>query len=315
MSDYQLKTPVALVIFNRPDTTARVFAEVAKAKPPKLLIIGDGPRLHRSDDAEKVAACRAIVEQVNWDCEVLTNYSEINLGCGKRPASGFDWLFQQVSEAIILEDDCLPHQSFFRYCDELLEHYRDDLRIAVIGGSNFQFGYRRNEDSYYFSRYIYPCGWASWRDRWQSNYDFSMSSWPVIRDEGRIPDIFSDPEEVRYWTHFFNLVHDGKIKNCWDYQWMYACYIRGGMSVIPNTNLISNIGYGPDGTHTIEDSDELANMPTEEMRFPLRHPLGRIANSELDARDFQRRWRPQAHLPRQSLTHKLAGLLRRLLHS
>lgn len=308
MPEFQLKTPVTLVIFNRPDTTERVFAEIAKAKPPKLLVIGDGPRLDRPGETEKVAACRAIINRVDWDCEVLTNYSDINLGCGRRPASGFDWVFQQVEEAIILEDDCLPHPSFFRYCEELLERYRDDQRVALISGDNFQFGFRRNEDSYYFSRYVYPWGWASWRDRWQDSYDYSISSWPTVRDEGRLHDMFFDPREIKHWTRVFETIYQGKIKSCWDYQWMFACWLQGRLSVIPNRNLITNIGYGPNATHTIEDSD-IANIPTEEMHFPLKHPLGVIENRTMDARDFKQRW----WTPRYKLLiPRLANLLRRL---
>lgn len=292
MSDFQLKTPVAFVIFNRPDTTEIVFAEIAKAKPPKLLVIGDGPRLDRPGEAEKVAACRAIIERVNWDCEVLTNYSEINLGCGKRPASGFDWVFQQVEEAIILEDDCLPHPSFFRYCEELLERYRDDQRIAVISGDNFQFGYRRNDDSYYFSKYVYPWGWASWRDRWQGSYDYAMSAWPAVRDEGKLNDMLPDRGELEYWKLMFENVYQQEIATCWDFQWMFACWLQGRLSVLPNVNLITNIGYGQNATHTIEGC-ELANIPVEEMHFPLKHPLGVIGNRVLDARDFKRRWRTE----------------------
>jgi hypothetical protein len=289
MPDFQLKTPVVLVIFNRPDTTEIVFAEIAKARPPKLLVIGDGPRPDRQGEAEKVAACRAIIKRVDWDCEVLTNLSDTNLGCGQRPASGFDWVFQQVEEAIILEDDCLPHPSFFRYCEEMLERFRDDQRIAVISGDNFQFGYRRNDDSYYFSRYVYPWGWATWRDRWQGSYDYSMSSWPIVRDEGGLNDMLTSRKEVKYWTFIFETVYQAKNKTCWDYQWMFACWLQGRLSVQPNLNLIKNIGFGPNATHTVKGG-ELANIPVEEMQFPLKHPLGVICNRTLDARDFKRRW-------------------------
>lgn len=307
MPNFQLKTPVALVIFNRPDTAERVFAEIAKARPPKLLVISDGPRPDRPGEAEQVAASRAIIKKVNWDCEVLTNFSDINLGCGRRPATGFDWVFEQVEEAIILEDDCLPHPTFFRFCEEMLVRFRNDQRIAVISGDNFQFGYRRNDDSYYFSRYVYPWGWASWRDRWQGCYDFSISTWPIVRDEGKLYDMLTNTEEVKHWTYIFDLIHQGRFISCWDYQWMFACWVQGRLSVLPNLNLISNIGYGPNGTHTLSGSDELANIPTDEMHFPLKHPLGIIENRTLDARDFRRRW---AANPHQTVISRLVTLLR-----
>lgn len=136
---WQLQTPVAFLIFNRPDTTARVFEEIRRARPPKLLVVADGPRFNHFGEAEKVAATRAIVEQVDWPCEVLKNYAETNLGCKRRVSSGFDWVFQTAEEAIILEDDCLPHPTFFRFCEEVLEKYRDDKRGLHISGDNFQF--------------------------------------------------------------------------------------------------------------------------------------------------------------------------------
>ena len=154
MSDWQLKTAVAFIIFNRPDTTELVFREIAKAKPPVLLVVADGPRLGHQEEPELCAATRAIIGRVNWDCEVLTNYSDVNLGCKLRVSSGLDWVFDQVEEAIILEDDCLPHQSFFQFCEELLSKYRDDERIAMISGNNIQLGRKRTKDSYYFS--IFP---------------------------------------------------------------------------------------------------------------------------------------------------------------
>src|SRR5712692_5523584 len=146
-----LTTPVALIIFNRPETTARVFAEIAKARPSRLLLVADGPRLDHPEDVEKCTATRAIVEQVDWPCEVLTNFSEANLGCKMRPVSGINWVFENVEEAIILEDDCLPHPSFFPFCQELLERYRDDQRVMMIGGTNLLGEWRTGAQNYFFS--------------------------------------------------------------------------------------------------------------------------------------------------------------------
>src|SRR3989344_7840291 len=174
MSDFKLTTPVAFLLFNRPETTARVFAASARAKPPNLLVVADGPRANRPGEAELCAAARAVIEKVDWDCEVVTHFSEVNLGCKCRMSSGVDWVFQTVPEAILLEDDCLPHPSFFRFCEEMLEGYRNDERISMIGGTNFQKGRERSPDSYYFSRYTHIWGWASWRRAWQKIYDVEM---------------------------------------------------------------------------------------------------------------------------------------------
>jgi len=272
MRDFKLMLPVAFIIFNRPDTTERVFAEIARAKPPKLLVVGDGPRTGRPGEAEKVAAARAIIQRVDWDCEVLTNFSEVNLGCKKRVSSGIDWVFEQVEEAIILEDDCLPDITFFRFCQEMLERYRNDQRIGMISGDNFQFGRRYGDDSYYFSKYVHIWGWATWRDRWVGSYDVSMAKWPRVRDEGMIADIVGDVHEAVYWGKIFERVHRGAI-DTWDYQWVFANWVNGRSSVVPAVNLISNIGFGVNATHTTGVS-ELENLPITPIKFPLIHPIG-----------------------------------------
>lgn len=280
MPDFKLNTPVAFIIFNRPDTTARVFAEIAKAQPPTLLVISDGPRAHRTGESERVAQTRAIIEQVDWPCEVLTNFSDVNLGCKRRVSSGIDWIFEQVEEAIILEDDCLPDPSFFRFCQEMLERYRHDQRVGMISGDNFQFGRRYGEDSYYFSKYVHIWGWASWRDRWQGSYDVQMNRWPQVRDLGRLGDLVLDENEASYWRSIFERVHQGGI-DTWDYQWVFANWIEGRLSILPSVNLISNIGFGVDATHTTGVSP-LADLPTEPLPFPLAHPVVRTRNVTAD---------------------------------
>ncbi len=284
MSDFKLTTPVAFIIFNRPDTTERVFAEIAKAKPPKLLVVADGARTNKIGEAEKVAATRAIIQRVDWDCEVLTNFSEVNLGCKIRVSSGIDWVFEQVEEAIILEDDCLPDATFFRFCQEMLERYRDDQRIGMISGDNFQFGQTRNNDSYYFSKYVHIWGWATWRDRWQKNYDVELKKWPVIRDGNYLVDILGNNKEAKSWNKIFESMYKGEI-DTWDYQWVFANWVDGRLNVMPNVNLISNIGFGLDATHTIGDS-KLANITTCQMIFPIIPPVGVYRNLQADLYTF-----------------------------
>jgi hypothetical protein len=283
--EFILTTPVAFLVFNRPDTTQRVFDEIRRARPPKLLVVADGPHANRAGEAEKCEDVRAIVDTVDWPCEVLKNYSEVNLGCKVRMSSGLDWVFEQVEETIILEDDCLPHPSFFQFCQELLEIYRHDLRIAQISGGNYQFGLRRNCDSYYFSKYNHVWGWASWRNRWQGNYDVNMAHWPKIRDEGWLLDMLCSKTELASWTEIFDKVHEGNI-DTWDFQWTFACWLQGRLTVLPNNNLISNIGFGADATHTTTESI-FDNIPTECLQFPLTQPIGIIINRIMDARTFK----------------------------
>jgi hypothetical protein len=269
MAEWHLRTPVVLLIFNRPAETARVFAEVARAKPSCLLVVGDGPRPAYPDDAQKCAAARAVVEQVDWPCEVLTNYAEANMGLQRRVASGLTWVFEKVEEAIILEDDCVPHTTFFRFCDELLEHYRHDDRVMVISGDNFQYGRRRTEYSYYFSRYNHCWGWASWRRAWRF-FDMEMKLWPEIRDGGWLEDILQDPLAVPYWKTIFQRTYENQI-NSWAYRWTFACWVQSGLTVLPNVNLISNIGYHQEATNT-RGTSQAANIPAYPVEFPLRHP-------------------------------------------
>jgi len=229
---------------------------------------------------ERCELTRAVVGHVDWDCEVLTNYSESNLGCKRRVSSGIDWVFESVEEAIILEDDCLPDQSFFRYCEELLEKYRHDERVAQISGVNYQKSPPRSECSYYYSRYNHIWGWASWRRAWKS-YDVNMTLWPRARDERWLEDMFADAEQVRKWRRIFQAVADGKI-DTWDYQWTFACWMNSALTILPRTNLVSNIGFGAEATHTTGAS-KLSELTTHELQFPLRHSPFVIRDARADA--------------------------------
>jgi hypothetical protein len=280
MSNFQLKTSVAFFIFSRPDNTKKVFETIRKAKPPKLFVIADGPRADRLDEAERCAATRQIVDCVDWDCEVLKNYSDVNMGMKLRQASGFDWVFNNVEEAIFLEDDTLPHPSFFRYCEELLDYYRHDERIMTISGDNFQFGRKRTEYSYYFSRYQNTWGWASWRRAWQ-HYDISMKLWPKIREMNMLRDILVDPETVKDWTGIFQSAYDEEIST-WDFQWTLSCWLQNGLNITPSVNLISNLGFGPEATYTKNTDSKLSNIPTEAIEFPLQHPPFVFRNAQAD---------------------------------
>lgn len=276
-----METPVAFLIFKRPETTEKVFETIRKAKPTKLLVIADGPRANILGEAEKCYATREIIKRVDWDCEVLTNFSDENLGCKLRVSSGLDWVFENVEEAIILEDDCLPHPTFFNYCEELLEKYRNDNRIMVISGNNFQFGRTRTQDDYYFSRYTHWWGWATWRRAWQY-YDVNMTSWDKVKNEGYLKDILHEPSSVNYWFDTFQSTYEGQI-DTWDYAWLLTCWLQNGLSILPSKNLVSNIGFSSEGTHTLNPNTVLANVPVEKLNFPLKHPQFIIRNEKADS--------------------------------
>ncbi len=265
----QLNTPVAMIVFNRPEPTRRVLAAIAKARPSRLLIIADGPRSNRQEEAERCAEVRQIVSRIDWPCKVDNNFAAENIGCRKRVISGLNWVFSLVEEAIILEDDCLPDPSFFPYCAELLERYRENSHVGLIAGFNYE-GSFRHPYSYYFSPLASIWGWATWRRCWHQ-YDEHLKGWPEAKRSGLLNRLFPDKKIVAYWESIFDRMHDGAGPNTWDYQWVYTSWSRNWLNILPSTNLVQNIGFGQDATHT-KNSDPLAAIRADTMAFPLRHP-------------------------------------------
>jgi len=284
----EMKSPVALIVFNRPEQTARVFEEIRKARPPLLLVVADGPRKGRPDDMAQCEKVRAIIDSVDWPCDVRKNYAEVNLGCGRRVSSGISWVFNEVEEAIFVEDDCLPHPTFFRFCEDLLEKYRHDEKVGFIGGVNFSFHGPVLNHSYYFSRGHYIWGWASWRRAWKG-YDYDMKQWPELRATHWLRDLFSDPQVVRYYTLNFDLTHRHEL-DTWDFQWVFHCWRKNRWEIMPSVNLVANIGHDRgDATHTTFRS-RVGNVPLEAMSFPLSHPAEVMLDVEADRcnEDFRR---------------------------
>lgn len=266
----QLNTPILFLIFNRFDLTQRVFNEIKKVKPKQLFVVADGARNEKEN--ELIEKTRGILKQVDWDCEIKTNYSNKNLGCKVRVSSGIDWFFENVEQGIIIEDDCIPSQSFFYFCNELLEKYKYDERIMMISGDNFQFGKNKTPDDYYFSKkFFHIWGWATWRRAWEY-YDVDMKKWPEIKSGGLLRKTFQNKNELDVQTGIFDKAFKQKI-DTWDYQWSFTCMINNGLSVIPNKNLISNIGFDERGTHTKNRFAKVSNMLKEEINHPIiKHP-------------------------------------------
>jgi hypothetical protein len=278
-------TPVAFLIFNRPDLTKIVFEAIAKVKPKQLFVVADGPRF--AAEAEKCEQARAVIDRVDWECDVSTNYSEKNLGCGRRPASGIDWVFSKVEEAIFLEDDCLPVKSFFFFCQELLERYRDDHRIMVIGGNNFQSGQKRSAYSYHFSKYSGCWGWASWRRAWEY-FDYEMKTWPEFKQAGILEMVCEDTYEHKFWTKVFDSMYENSAqKDIWDYQWKYACWSQNGLAIEPSVNLVANLGLGrSDATHTTNKNPLLKQISKTQEIGEIKHPPFVVRHRAADAYVF-----------------------------
>lgn len=260
---------MAFIIFKRPDTTQAVFNAIRQVQPKTLLVIADGPRPDRDGEVEKCAQTRAIIDQVDWDCEVLKCYSDVNLGLGTRIATGLSWVFEQVEEAIILEDDCLPDPSFFQFCQDMLDRYREESHIMSVSGCLFAKSPTAN--SYYFSHYLSCWGWATWKRAWEQ-FDFGMPGWQERRAKDWLTDYLGDRAIADLWTQRFDSICDPNRNDIWSYQFQYACWLHNAMSIRSNVNLITNVGIGADGTHTKQVMSDMPFNTLDAMAFPLNHP-------------------------------------------
>jgi hypothetical protein len=257
-----LKTAVLFLVFNRLDTTKEVFEAIREAKPPRLYVAADGARESKENEDEKVKQVRDyIMSNIDWDCEVKTLFREQNFGCKMAVSGAIDWFFDNEEMGIILEDDCLPSQSFFWFCEELLVRYKDDTRVGQISGDNFQKGIKRGNADYYFSIYNHIWGWASWADRWK-NYDVDLKT---IDNTTFIDKLFSSKKSSIYWKDIFKKMKNKKI-DTWDYQWTFTLWNNNQLTVLPNVNLIKNIGFGEDATHTTGES-EFSKLESKEIQL------------------------------------------------
>ena len=300
----QLCPPVALILFNRPEHVKQVFETIAEAKPKVLFIIADGPRT--PEEGHKCLQARSAVQCMDWDCRLFTNIADKNLGCRGRVVSGLDWVFSIVEEAIILEDDCVPHPSFFRYCETLLNYYRNDERVMEISGCNYRSGRARNGHSYYFSRYYHTLGWATWRRAWK-HYDANVSAWPDIKRSPTWNAFFDDQEERQYWTQVYDQIVEGRLEASWDYQWQFARWCNNGLAAVPAVNLVSNIGFGPEATNTTLRHDFRARLPVYDIG-PIHHPSCIVRDERLDRYRFNR-----VELVKPSFFWKVGNRMKRML--
>jgi len=268
------KNPVLFLVFNRADTTKRVFEAIRAARPSRLYVAADSARPERQGEAELCAEVRKIATAVDWPCELKTLFREKHQSCRKAVSSAVTWFFENEPQGIILEDDCLPSDDFFRFCDELLERYRDDERVFHIGGGNFQLGRRRGEASYYFSQIPHIWGWASWRRAWKL-YDVDMATFPEFSRQKTIRSLF--PRQLyaqRRWFQIFRRTYDkAPCYDTWDHQWTYTLLSQRGLSIIPNNNMISNIGFKTGGFHTPKGTESpFDSAPHSPLPEKIIHP-------------------------------------------
>ena len=270
MSSETFKTPIVLFVYNRPHLAQQVLETLRSVSPSHILLVADGPKKDNPVDRMKCEEVLHLLKgTLNWPAHVEWNVSPMNMGCRKRFTTGLAWAFDRVEEAIVLEDDCVPHPSFFRFCNTLLEHYRSDPRVALICGSSFQVEADDAPASYFFSRYPLIWGWAGWRRTWEL-YDADIDAWEGLRETPWLSELLTDPVAIAYWRYIFDQVRRGF--DTWDYSMTFSCWRAGVLAVHPYRNLVRNIGFGDDATHTRDWNSVFANMPTYEMPFPLVHP-------------------------------------------
>jgi hypothetical protein len=274
-SDVALSTPVVLFLYARPDTTRQVLGAIRRARPARLLVVGDAPPPDAPTElVQRIAAARSLIDEIDWDCQVVTDLTDQHQGLERRIVSGLGWAFDLVDEAIVLEDDCVPDPTFFRFCTELLDRYRHHhTDVLAISGNDFSSDPRGRPDRYRCSRYPLVWGWATWRRAWRL-HDAAMSDWPRLRDSAWLEQLLCDPHAVAYWRHIFEQTYRGQTS--WDYAWTFTCWRHAGLSIHPEVNLVTNVGFSSEATNTRVANSVFANLPTVPAEFPLQHP-GEIA--------------------------------------
>ena len=280
-ADIQMSQPVLLLVFNRPDTTKVVFDAIRASRPPRLYVASDGARPTRDGESSVVQMVRNLSTDVDWDCDVFTLFREENLGCRRAVSGALDWFFAHEECGIVLEDDCVPDPSFFQFADETLHRFAHDERVMLISGIYPVLGGYKNSNSYLFSRYVDCWGWASWRRAWHL-YDHDMALWPALRDTAWLSSIGGGSRLfVRYWRGIFDAAYSGAIDS-WAYRWLFSCWAQHGLAVVPAYNLVQNIGFGSNATHTFDGGSSLAKADLQQMSFPLVHPNGMTCDPSFD---------------------------------
>lgn len=283
--------PVLLTVFNRPHETRQVLERLRQVQPQKIFIAADGPRNGQAEDLTLCKEVRRLIkDEIDWHAEVITDFSSRNLGLRRRMVSAITWALEHEDRVIVLEDDCIPNDSFFRFSTKLLDRYADDQRIGVITGNNFQPVGFECDASYYFSRYPHCWGWATWRRAW-NYYDDAMSDWIKVRESEWLKTIFCDPLEALYWKQIFDDTHSGKIES-WAYRWTYSCWRKEMLTITPAVNLVTNIGIGNSATNTRSLDPTKHKLKNNNLTFPLKHTkligLNSVADNHVQKKHFGR---------------------------
>lgn len=271
-----MQTPVVLIVYKRPELARRTLECVAAAQPKELFVIADGPK--EDDDTAAITRTREIFDDVSWPCTINRNFAEKNMGLRGRIESGLDWVFSQVDRAIILEDDCVPHPKFFPFCSEMLSRYADDPKISMVSGDNAHGV--QTENSFYCSRYTLIWGWATWSRAW-AKYNHGMTWWPLMRDSKFVEWMFRGRRSSAYWTKTLQDNFEGA--NSWARVWMMSNWLEETVCGVSSANLISNVGFGEDATHTQNINAIRSFADTREPLLPIKPPAAISPDDKADA--------------------------------
>lgn len=288
---YSIKSPVVIFIYNRPEITLQLFNLICRVRPPKIYLISDGPKFADEIDFSKVIQCREIFNETNWIVEIKKNFSPVNLGCKIRIKSGIDWVFASENCAIILEDDCIPDESFFMFADEMLSKYESDLRIGAICAANFLTTRDIPVASYFATSHTQIWGWATWRNRWKL-YDSKMSNWPSEKKEFASDSYFNGIVQKFAWNKSFDSAFANKV-DTWDINWQYTLWRHNLYSILPNINLVNNLGFNLDGTHTKNTVNPLPEIGLGGISFPLKYPERLGTEPGIEAKLFRKSMPPK----------------------
>ncbi|NLK82373.1 MAG: nucleotide-diphospho-sugar transferase [Bacteroidales bacterium] len=278
------KTPILFIIFNRLQTTKQVFEKIREAKPTQLFIAADGPREGNESDVQKCKEVRDwVLSNIDWECDVKTLFQEKNLGCGRNPASAITWFFEQVEMGIILEDDTVPSITFFSFCEKLLLRYKNDNRFFVIAGVNYQ-PKPVNMYSYYYTAMGHCGAWASWSRAW-SHFKYEMYSYDDVKMAHSIKYYFKTKQQFNYWYNIYLNMKQNPVSDIWDYQWTLCQWYNKAINILPNSNMINNVGYGEDSTHIKYKIDGIFDVPTQDI-YNIIHPKQIKINRKADLYTF-----------------------------
>jgi hypothetical protein len=265
--NYKVKSPILLITYKRFETTKQVFDIISQVKPDRFYFVSNAPNPNNLAEIDKILKVRNLLKEINWECDVKVLLRETHLQVRDSIPDAIDWFFETEVEGIILEDDCLPNFSFFRFCDELLDRFRDVHRVSVISGTNFDFNIELS-NQYYFSNLTHIWGWATWKRSWV-NYDRDILYWPHLKSNNFLSSIFKKRKHIKFWESMLDGVYQKKI-NTWDFQLALTYWYQNQISIVPRVNLISNIGVGIESTNA-HYQNSFSSMKTVEMKFPLEH--------------------------------------------